>query len=398
LTIKSRIENLRDPQDLLLGSDLFRLIKEAAAKCNECPLCRQECTFLRRYGSPKEIAGGIDPQDGAVFNMAYECSLCGLCEAVCPVDLKPQELFLEMRREAVRQGQGEFPKHKALLKYEKRGTSKRYTWYGLPQGCDTVLFPGCALPGARPETVIRLFEHLKRNRPDLGIVLDCCAKPSHDLGRDDYFQALFGEMRGYLVDNGIRIVLVACPNCYMMVKEFGEPLRVQTVYEFLAEDKSKSPKGSLGTVSIHDPCVTRFETPIHEAVRTLIRKRGGTIEEMEHQGAKTLCCGEGGAVGFLFPGLANNWAALRKKEAQGRRMITYCAGCVNHLSPLSPPHHILDLFFQPRPTLDGKNKSSRSPWTYWNRLRLKQWVKKNVPAVVSREREFILTNIKPSNF
>jgi heterodisulfide reductase subunit B len=293
-----------------------------------------------------------------------------------------------MRREAVRQDHGKFPKHKALLNYEKRGTSKRYTWYGLPQGCDTVLFPGCALPGARPETVIRLFEHLKRNKPELGIVLDCCSKPSHDLGRDDYFQVVFGEMRVYLVDKGVKTVLVACPNCYRMFKEFGQPLEVLTVYEVLAENKSNSQRVRPGAITIHDPCVTRFEAAVQEAVRTLIRKQGGTIEEMEHQGAKTLCCGEGGAVDSLAPDLAGAWGERRKSESRGRPILTYCSGCVNHLNPLTPTHHVLDYFFDPEATSSGKIKASKAPLTYWNRLRLKKRFRKMITPGFSRERVF----------
>ncbi len=42
-----------------------------------------------------------------------------------------------------------------------------------------------------------LIEHLlclnlfSKKIPSVGIVLDCCTKPSHDLGRDDFFNAMF---------------------------------------------------------------------------------------------------------------------------------------------------------------------------------------------------------------
>ena len=126
--------------------------------------------------------------------------------------------------------------------------------------------------------------------------------------------------------------------------------------------------------------------PLFKMLSGLVKRKGLAIQEMSHNRQTTLCCGEGGAVGFLSPDLARNWSALRKEEAQGRRMITYCAGCVNHLNPISPTSHLLDLLFQPQATLAGKIKSSRSPMTYWNRIRLKHWFKKNINAPVSRER------------
>jgi hypothetical protein len=174
----------------------------------------------------------------------------------------------------------------------------------------------------------------------------------------------------------------------MMFKEFGQPLKVQTVYEVLVEDRSNPPEDSLGTVTIHDPCVTRFEIPIQEAVRTLIKNKGGTIEEMEHQGAKTLCCGEGGAVGFIAPDLAENWGVKRRSESQRKRILAYCAGCVNHLNPLTPTHHVLDYFFKPEATSSGKIKVSKAPFTYWNRLRLKKRFRKMISPGFSRERVF----------
>ncbi|MGC1401501.1 MAG: (Fe-S)-binding protein [Thermodesulfobacteriota bacterium] len=355
-------------------------------KCTECSLCQKECTFLQKYGNPKYIADKYCPADGKDQGIAFECSLCGLCAAVCPAEIDPSRMFLEMRREAVSLGRGNFQEHKALLNYEKRGISKRYTWYGLPRGCDTVLFPGCALPGTRPETVLNLFEHLRQSNPNLGIVLDCCTKPSLDLGRQGYFQTLFGEMTAYLLDQGVRNVWVACPNCYRVFKEYGDELKVKTVYEILAENGLLGKENVSSDITIHDPCVVRFEAPIQDAVRGLVERKGLAIQEMSHNRHTTLCCGEGGAIGLLSPDLAKTWAALRMKEAQGRRMITYCAGCVNHLNPISPTSHLLDLLFQPQATLAGKIKSSRSPMTYWNRIRLKHWFKKNINAPVSRER------------
>jgi heterodisulfide reductase subunit B len=70
---------------------------------------------------------------------------------------------------------------------------------------------------------------LKETIPGLGIVLDCCSKPSHDLGREKVFQLMFGELKDYLFENGARNVLVACPNCHKVFKDYGDGLTVKTV-------------------------------------------------------------------------------------------------------------------------------------------------------------------------
>jgi Fe-S oxidoreductase/uncharacterized membrane protein YdjX (TVP38/TMEM64 family) len=378
----------KDFSSLSVSPQLREALHTISDKCLSCKFCKQECAFLQKYGKPKHIADSYDPSNKNHQGMAFECSLCELCAAVCPVDIHPADMFLEMRREAVRSGHGDLSEHKAILAYEKRGTSKHYTYYALPKGCDTVFFPGCTLPGTRPDTTWSLFEHLRKTVPSLGIVLDCCTKPSHDLGRDDYFTAMFAEMRDFLVNHGILNVIVACPYCYKIFSTYGGKLSVKMVYEFLDQDDLPTDKKLSATITVHDPCAVRYESSIHAAVRDLCTRQGLSCDEMPHHKEKTLCCGEGGSVGFVSPELAKKWAALRKGETNDNRIITYCAGCANFLGVVTPTSHVLDLLFQPEATLAGKAKVSKAPWTYLNRLRLKKRLKNAVDAAITRERTF----------
>ena len=369
-------------------SSLQQEINLISEKCINCKLCQKECEFLRRYGKPKEIADSYDPSDTRHQGMPFECSLCRLCAAVCPVKINPADMFLEMRKETVLRGNGNYAEHNGILGYEKRGTSKKYTFYSIPEGCDAIFFPGCTLPGTRPDKVLKLFEHMKRTIPSLGIVLDCCTKPSHDLGRENHFHAMFQEMKDYLVEHGVRKVIVACPNCYKVFRKYGDELSVSTVYEFMAQHGGPQTANIDGTISIHDPCALRFEEPVHSAVRDLAFRKGLSVEEMPHSGVKTLCCGEGGSVGCLSPDLSKNWGLLRKKETNGNRIITYCAGCAHFLSSLAPTSHILDLLFEPENTMAGNVKVSKAPFTYLNRLKLKKQLSNMSNGAVTRERTF----------
>jgi uncharacterized membrane protein YdjX (TVP38/TMEM64 family)/Fe-S oxidoreductase len=378
----------KDFSSLSVSPKLREALQNISDKCIVCKFCKQECAFLQKYGKPKRIADSYDPSNKDHQGMAFECSLCELCAAVCPVAIHPAEMFMEMRREAVRTGNGDFSEHGGILAYEKRGTSPRFTYYALPPGCDTVFFPGCALPGTRPDTTWALFEHMQKTLPALGIVMDCCTKPSHDLGRDEYFTAMFAEMRDFIVVNGVRRVVVACPNCYKVFRDYGEQLAVQTVYEFLANNDLPTGTKLSQTITVHDPCAIRYETGIHAAVRDLCARQGLTLTEMPHQGEKTLCCGEGGSVGFVTPELAQKWAALRKGETNSSPIVTYCAGCANFLGRVAPTSHVLDILFQPEAVSAGKVKVAKSPITYLNRLKLKKCFKNTVPAAITRERTF----------
>lgn len=362
--------------------------KKIGEACLDCDLCRKECGFLRKYGTPGDLARAYDSLSQSRQAISFECSLCQLCTAVCPRKLDPSGLFLEMRRVRRRRTGKDDPEHGRAQAYEKRGISRRFTYYALPSGCDTVFFPGCALPGSRPEKTFRLYEQMKKDIPSLGVVLDCCLKISHDLGREEFFHARFREMKEYLLQNGVRHILVACPNCYRMFRDYGKEFTVRTVYELLSARFGPPGKRTKGTVAIHDPCVLRFEPAVHAAVRNLVERQGVTVEELPHHRRNTLCCGEGGLVGRLSPDLAQQWGEIRKSEAQGRRLITYCAGCAHLLGRITPASHILDLLFEPEATLAGKAKVSSPPVTYLHRLRLKRRFKKAISAPVTRERDF----------
>ena len=363
-----------------LRPELTAMLAGEFGGCTGCGVCVSECGFLKLYGSPRDIARSYDPDDPKKNAVCFKCSLCSLCSAVCPEGLDPKALFLEMRREAVDRGYGSFPEHKGLLGYERTGTSKRFSWYGLPQGCDTIFFPGCALPGTRPAATFAVYEKLKEAIPALGLVMDCCTKPSHDLGRQQYFSEMFGEMAAWLEAQGIRRILVACPNCYKVFSDYAPQFRTETVYEQLAATwPGSAAQISSPAVTIHDPCVVRFASAPQEAARALVSGAGRRIEEMPHTRKTALCCGEGGTVGALAPDLVDGWRGRRAEEAADRQVITYCAGCTNHLGKRLNVTHVLDM-------VCDTPKPSTGPITYLNRLRLKSRFKRQVPALITRER------------
>ncbi len=294
-------------------------LEKVSEKCTKCGSCQKDCKFLKKCGKPKEIADAYDPSDRVYQAMPFECSLCQLCAAVCPEKINPAAMFLEMRRERVKLSQGDYPEHKGMLAFERRGTSQRYTYYAIPAGCDTVFFPGCALPGSRPDKTFKLYEQMKKDIPTLGIVLDCCMKISHDLGRKEHFTAMFQEMKNFLLENGVQKVIVACPNCHRIFKQYGEELSVKTVYEIVGEHSLPLMESVEGVVTIHDPCAVRFEEPAQSAVRHLVMNQGLVIEEMPHHGERTLCCGEGGIVGCVSPDLSKCWGAQDTGRGKGQK-------------------------------------------------------------------------------
>lgn len=342
-----------------------------ADTCRRCGICGSECPFLEKHGHPGEIASDILTQK-ADESVAFLCSLCGLCRVVCPAGLDPARMFLDLRQQATDKNHRSLRGYRRLLNYEARGSSKRFAWYGLPENCTTVFFPGCALPGTRPKQTLKLYALLQARNQNLGIVLDCCTKPSHDLGRQRHFAAVFSALKHRLQDAGITNVITACPSCHEVFTQYGQGLHVTSVYEHLASAGFTAGASFNSTVTVHDPCVSRDNPGMQEAVRTLIRAHGLKIFEMPYAKERTLCCGEGGGVGCLDRNLLRKWRRKRQTEARDRPVLTYCAGCTAQLGKSVPSAHLIDLLLAPERTMTGKVRPARPPLTTLNRLRLKR--------------------------
>ncbi|MEX1298386.1 MAG: VTT domain-containing protein [Desulfotignum sp.] len=355
--------------------------------CTDCGACKSQCAFLKEYGTPAQLLKTYDFRHPDHQLNPFECSLCNLCKAVCPEKLDPGHLFFLARKEAVSAGRVDLSRYKGLLAYEKKGNSPLFTWYGLPKGCDTVFFPGCTLPGTRSRTTWQMFTHLQKTIPSLGVVLDCCNKISHDLGRQDHFESLFTPMHDFLINHHIQKVLVACPNCFKMFDTYGDGITVETVWQAMdRQDLPDTAKGQ-GDLRVHDPCPLRQETGIQDAVRSLVSRMGMAVEKIHSQKHRTLCCGEGGSVGCVRPDLARNWGKRRQSQAGGRTLVTYCAGCAGYLARLTPTIHLADLIFDTQNILSGRFKVARAPFTYLHRLRLKNRFKKHLAPAVQQVRQ-----------
>ncbi|MGE4292339.1 MAG: (Fe-S)-binding protein [Desulfovibrio sp.] len=356
--------------------DTSRDCAEALSQnCKLCKMCEKECPLLQQWGMPGAFAsqllsGELTPEQ--TLEAAFQCTLCGLCTQVCPVrGLDPRSLFQALRREAVAANPDLLKPYKPLLRYERTGLTKTFSFYGLPRGVRRVFFPGCSLSGTRPDTVWRVLEKLRAEDPATGFVLHCCAKPSLMLGRTGFFLEQTRVLAARLEEAGVEELLVACPNCFNALREGGPSFAVRTVYEVLAENDPEPESGMQRTkTAVHDPCVLRSEKGVHAAVRDLLWNHGCSISEMRHAHHKAICCGEGGGLAVAHPELAEHWRRTRLEEARGRELAVYCSGCLERLAPHAPTRHVLDIL------LDGPDGEPARPASgamkYFNRLRLKK--------------------------
>ena len=338
--------------------------------CTECGSCVRQCAFLQRYGNPlllaqQHQAGSLAPE------VIYSCSLCRLCDVHCPEALNISDVFWLMRCRLVEEGRGPLRQHRRILSYEKIGLSRLFKLNAITEQSRAVFYPGCALAGTKPKQVQELFSLLKKKIDHLGIVLNCCAKPSHDLGRASFFDQIFNSQIKEFQDRGITTLITACPSCHQIFTRYAEGMEVKTIYQILDDPTHEKKIETGGELCIHDPCSTRYDSEVHQSVRSITEQLGLTVGSMKHQRKRTLCCGEGGSACFVAPNITDNWAEERAEQAAGRPVVTYCAGCVQFLSKKMRTIHLVDLILDTESALAGTAPLSRWPFIYLNRLRLK---------------------------
>lgn len=354
----------------------MKSVAEIMDGCVNCNVCVKECEFLLRHGTPGAICAGYEAGD-LHQSTVFACNLCGLCKAVCPKDLDVPGAFLAIRRD-IQQGGREsgatvsvHQQHRRICGYERLGGSPLLSLLHLPPGCDTVFFPGCTFAATRSAVTLKTYAHLRTVYANCGIVLDCCAKPSHDLGLAGTFQQSFSRLAAKLKDGGVKRIFTACPSCFVTFREYLPECRTSTVYEELAANPPPLAGKCTEIVTVHDTCTTRHVPEIHDAVRVLVKATGAVLQEVPHCRGRAICCGEGAAAVFIAPEITGRWKTIRRDEADGNRVITYCAGCSSTLGEDLRATHLLDLVFDHERAIDGQEQKTRSPFTYFNRLLLK---------------------------
>ncbi len=337
-------------------------LREAAARCSACGLCRQHCTALDRHGTPAEFLLGPGAEDAA-----YDCALCGLCTEVCPAGVDLVAAFRHLRHRAFSSGRHPARRWLGRRLFEALGRSGPMRAWSVPPGADTVFFPGCALPGVRPGAVLRLWSDLRRAAPQgrVGLALDCCAALSRNLGDEEGFLAAARGLAVRLRESGVRRVLTACPSCLAALRAAKLPVELASAYETLADAAAPAPN-PVRRLALHDPCATRGERSLHDAVRRLAAAAGIGVLELPNARERTQCCGAGERAGLTGGGAA----PATPDAADG--LFTYCAGCAGILERRRPTAHLVDLLYPdhapPRP----------QGWVrqFWNRWRLARRVRK----------------------
>lgn len=341
--------------------------KAEAERCIQCQCleCVKVCPYLAHFkGYPRKYAREIYNNATIVLGnhaanlMVNSCSLCGLCTEVCPENFSMAELCLGARRDLVERNKMPVSAHWFALEDMAFSNSERFMLARHAPGrekSDFVFFPGCQLAGANPEQVIQVYEFLRNRSRETGLMLQCCAAPAYWAGDQSKTKAAIALIETNWHQLGRPEMILACSSCMEMFRQYLPQITITSLWEVM--DRGDLPNqirggaagtpalGTLPAMALHDPCTTRNEPRIHEAVRSLAAKLDIPIQELELSRTNTECCGFGGLMENANPEMAKKQIEQRRSESD-LDFLTYCAMCRNQLRGADKRTvHILDYLF-----------------------------------------------------
>ena len=310
----------------------------------------------------RDLVEGTLEMTESIAEKIYSCILCGNCEIQCQQEVGDHlvEIFEALRQEAIAQGYGPMPAHKAFKEniekvnnpysepHEDRFTEE-YLKPHVKDKADVIYFVGCTGAYREKEVVRHTVSLLEKMGMDFAIQKDekCCGSPLITTGQLDAAKALADYNVNQIKTTGADTVITSCAGCFRTFsnqyrEKFGMelPFKVQHFTEFLNEHFSKLSFKKLGKndeiiVTYHDPCHLGRHGGVYDAPRAILRKLPGvTFKEMPRNRENAWCCGAGAGVKSAFKDFALETAKLRVEEAEmtkSNKLITACPFCERNL-------------------------------------------------------------------
>lgn len=398
------------PSTVVQPQDGFTYTKdEALAESKRCLKCTCDaCVYhspLLNYFKkfPKKITeeveisinpSSLDGEATVATRLISTCNYCGLCKEVCPKDIDTGEFLLRSHHTMREKGKMPWAFHEFYLR-DMEFSNKEAALSQIPKGfgkSQYFFFPGCQLGASDPRLVIKSYEFLLKQHPDTALMLSCCGAPADWAGNAPIHSNTIQKIKNDWIKLGQPTAVFACSMCKQMFQRYLPEINGVFLYN-LIEEKGFNPTNEFDkTVSVFDPCASRYETELQSAVRNLASKAGFKLEPLPMEGKMAECCSYGGQVSVAHPPYAKHMIDRRISQ-NSNPYITYCSNCRDIFAKAGKETvHILDIVFglesRVQPTVSERRE---------NRLLLKQQVlkqfwnediameKKNVSLTISPE-------------
>jgi len=334
--------------------------KAEAARCLRCACdaCIRRCDLMDYYKRfPKricdEVAITIDPasldgEETFAKKLMATCNQCGACADACPQDIDMGAFLLESRRAMHRKGKLPWAFHDFWLKDMRHAMSDKAALARAPNGTAASLafFPGCQLGASDPGYVLESYRYLQSVISGTALWLSCCGAPAVWSGDEGLSDECRLTLRGQWEQLGKPAPVFACPACKQMFERFLPEAGGVFLFDLMRREQFV-PRRDLreGAYCVFDPCTSRKEPDLHEAVRALAARAGAKLSPLPDEGAKAKCCGWGGHTSIANPEYTKQVVAKRIGQNEAP-YIAYCVNCRDiFASSGKETVHLLDVLF-----------------------------------------------------
>lgn len=327
----------------VVPADPTRLTEEEAtaeaSRCLQCQCskCVDVCPMMQHYGFSfkKLMMNMLDTVDSAQMNgrnglyPLMSCSQCGACLDVCPKDIDTGAICIAARATLHQKGQFPDARYDYWMNDMAHADSDSAAVSISTDGrSDYVYFPGCQIGAANPSYVVDAFHWLRNaGLGYVSLLLRCCGTPALWAGREDLVSNSVTAIENEWQRQGKPTFILGCPSCRRFFTEQLPQIETVSLWTLIADRMPDvSMDGARKDVSVFDPCATQSDPDSRAAVRSILKKAGYTIHEVEREDDELACCGYGGLAFAVNPDLVDQEAA-DNASASAFPYVTYCTNC-----------------------------------------------------------------------
>jgi heterodisulfide reductase subunit D len=343
--------------------------------CAQCGACRDVCPAFRQLGwessSPrgrmsvvKDLTTkkpGVSAATDEQVRTLCQCTMCGACREICAARIDTTELWLEARAALAGQGKAlsQFSRLAEGLRDAKNIASfdneTRLEWADdLDEGdvldpqaekVEVLYYVGCmaSFYPRSSQVALAMAEVMKEadvRFAALGGEEWCCGFPFEASGHPEEARAFQKHNLERILASGVKKVVTGCPTCFHTLNhDLGDALReggvellheTQFLLELIREDRLQL-NGLSKIVTYHDPCDLGRNSGIYDEPREILRSIPDlTFVELHSSREGSACCGGGGNLQTVDPGLTDKIADARVDEiveSGAEIVVSACQQC-----------------------------------------------------------------------
>ena len=239
--------------------------------------------------------------------------------------------------------------------HQINSSNKLFSKIFVSENSEVIFMPGCSLSGYNEDVILNIYKYLKYHIPDIGISFSCCYKPSLMIKDKTLFDRKYSKLNETFINNNIKEIITACPNCYKTIKSNSKNVKVTFLLDLIKEKGIDEKllnhyKDTKINFAVHDSCVIRGNECIYESCRYILDKLGINYIEFEKNRKNSTCCGS------IFVDDKKRLEQMKRRceQASSDYIISYCETCTKTmLQGGKNSIHILDLLFN-KEIIDNK--------------------------------------------